>query len=82
MLVIAIGIIGIAALYGDAPRANSTHSRQVEAARLAEAMAERVNANSAGRTGYASVVGVVCVPGMRDKRPRRRCGPGSRMLAG
>jgi type IV pilus assembly protein PilV len=69
MLVIAIGLIGIAALYGDVAQSELDTQPETEAARLAEAMVERVKANSAGRTGYASVVGVVCVTGNRDKRP-------------
>lgn len=69
VLVIAIGLIGIAALYGDiAPPAPADVPR-MEAARLAEAIAERVRTNAEGRSGYASIVGVVCVTPRKATRP-------------
>jgi type IV pilus assembly protein PilV len=60
ILVIAIGLIGIAALYGDPGRTTSAVEPRTQAEQLARTIAERVLANAAGRTGYASIVGVIC----------------------
>lgn len=69
ILLIVIGLIGIAALYSDTAPATPADVPRMQAARLAEAIAERVSANAAGRLGYASVVGVVCEPQKKIKRP-------------
>lgn len=70
VLVIAIGLIGIAALYSEALQADLETDPRAQAARLAHEMADRVNANAAGRAGYASVVGVLCVTEKRDRKPQ------------
>ena len=68
LLVVGIGLIGVAALYGEAMQTEIDTHPQAQAARLAQFMAEKVTANTAGRTGYANVIGVVCTE-MRDARP-------------
>jgi type IV pilus assembly protein PilV len=68
LLVIGIGLIGIAALYGETADPDPEAKPRLQAEQLAQTMAERVRVNSAGRAGYASIVGVVCVP---DKKPPR-----------
>lgn len=62
ILVIGIGLIGIAALYGDTAHIAPEDVPRIQAAHLAEKIAGRVSANDAGRAGYASIVGVVCEP--------------------
>jgi len=68
LLVVGIGLVGIAALYGEAMQTELDTHPQAQAARLAQIMAEKVNANTAGRTGYANVIGVLCTE-TRDVRP-------------
>lgn len=69
VLVVAIGLIGIASLYGEAVQTELESEPRSRAAQLAQSMAERVNANAAGRSGYASVIGVLCEPAGRKTRP-------------
>lgn len=68
LLIVAVALIGIAALYVD----SASHTRESEprlrAAELAEQIAARIKANPVGRTGYASVIGVVC---NKDAQPKR-----------
>lgn len=66
LLVMAAGIIGIAALYSDAAQTNSEAQLHTRAAELAAEIAKRIEENSAGRVGYAGTVGVLCAP---DARP-------------
>ena len=68
ILVIGIGLIGIAALYGETAAPDPETLPRLQAEKLAQTIAERVKVNSTGRAGYASMVGVVCVP---DKKPPR-----------
>ena len=68
LLVVAITIIGIAALYGESSQTEQESNPQAQAARLAQVMAERIEANTAGRTGYANVIGVLCTE-KKDPRP-------------
>lgn len=68
LLIIAIALIGIAALYTDTTETTREAEPRVRAAELAEEIAERVRANPAGRTGYASVVGVKCDQNAKPKR--------------
>jgi len=71
VLVIAIGLIGIAALYSEALQTELGTNPRAQAARLAQQMADRVNANAVGRVGYASVVGVLCTTGSKkDTKPQ------------
>jgi type IV pilus assembly protein PilV len=67
--VVAIGLIGIAALYGEALQTEISSEPRAQAARLAQDMADRISRNTAGRAGYASVVGVLCTVEARDPRP-------------
>lgn len=69
ILVMAIGLIGIAALYGDKVSTDTKPEPRVQAEELAHVMAERVRANAQGRTGYASIVGVVCTTHSKGLRP-------------
>ena len=68
LLIIAIALIGIAALYTDATDTARESEPRVRAAELAQEIAVRIEANPAGRTGYASVVGVVCDQKATPKR--------------
>jgi type IV pilus assembly protein PilV len=70
ILVLGIGLIGIASLYGQAVQEQRDNDPRARAERLAAAMAERVKSNAAGRAGYASVVGVLCVKEPRDTQPQ------------
>lgn len=65
--VVAIAIIGIAALYATETDPHAPVSPRVQAAELAEAMANRIMSNAVGRPGYANVVGVLC-DGPKRKR--------------
>ena len=68
LLMIGVAIIGIAALYADGTGAARVSEPRLRAAELAEQIAARISANPAGRTGYASVVGVVCDEQAKPKR--------------
>lgn len=69
ILVIAVGLIGIAALYSDALRTGYESTPQVLAAELAGAMAKRIESNAAGRIGYLSAIGVICDPAKQPGQP-------------
>lgn len=69
ILVIAIGLIGIAALYSEGLQAELDTQPRAQAAQFAQSVADRVIANATGRAGYASVIGVVCTPGAKPTRP-------------
>jgi type IV pilus modification protein PilV len=69
ILAIGIGLIGIAALYSEGLKAELDTQPRAQAAQFAQAIADRILANTAGRVGYASVVGVVCTPGANTTRP-------------
>ena len=68
LLMVGVAIIGIAALYADGTGAARVSEPRLRAAELAEQIAARISANPAGRTGYASVVGVVCDEQAKPKR--------------
>lgn len=68
LLVVAIGVIGVAALYGEAMHTEVDTHPQAQAARLAQEMSLRIEVNAAGRSGYANVIGVLCTEA-RDSRP-------------
>lgn len=70
LLVIAVGIVGVAALYSDQTHIPSDARLPLRAAELAEAMAQRIRATSEGRDGFATTVGVVCDPGKKPKLPQ------------
>lgn len=60
LLVMAVGVIGVAALYSETVGADTDMRLQLRAAELAEQIADRIAANEAGRIGYVGTVGVVC----------------------
>lgn len=68
LLIMAVALIGIAALYADTTEAARGSEPRLRAAEMAEQIAARITANPSGRTGYASVVGVVCD---RQAKPKR-----------
>lgn len=72
LLVIAVGIVGIAALYSDQTHIPSDARLPLRAAELAEVMAERIRATPEGRDGFATTVGVVCDPKKKLKLPQDR----------
>lgn len=72
LLVIAVGIVGIAALYSDQTHIPTDARLPLRAAELAELMAERIRATSEGRDGFATTVGVVCDPKKKLKLPQDR----------
>jgi type IV pilus assembly protein PilV len=67
LLVIAVGVIGVAALYLDNVHASPERQLHLQAADLAESIAVRIRENSAGRVGYAGTIGVVCDSRARSK---------------
>lgn len=68
ILVIAIGLVGVAALYGETAPPDPEAMPRTTAEQLALTIADRVQVNSAGRLGYASIVGVVCVANRKPTR--------------
>jgi type IV pilus modification protein PilV len=72
LLVIAVGIVGVAALYSDQTHIPTDARLPLRAAELAEVMAERIRATSEGRDGFATTVGVVCDPKKKLKLPQDR----------
>ena len=69
ILVIAIGLIGVAALYSEGIRKGRAAEPQTQAAELAASIAARIEANSSGRIGYISAIGVVCDANAKPKQP-------------
>lgn len=69
LAVIAVGIIGVAALYADGIRTGTLSEPRSRAAELAEFIAQRITDNTAGRIGYVSAIGVVCDPDKRVDSP-------------
>lgn len=70
LLVMAVGIVGVAALYSDQTHIPSDARLPLRAAELAEVMAQRIRATAEGRDGFATTVGVVCDPGKKPKLPQ------------
>jgi len=60
LLVIAVGIVGVAALYSDQTHIRADARLPLRAAELAEIMAQRIRATAEGRDGFATTVGVLC----------------------
>ena len=60
LLVMAVGIIGIAALYSDQVQTNPEAQLHREAAALADQIAERIRATKEGHAGFATTIGVLC----------------------
>lgn len=70
LLVIAVAVIGIAALYSDQTHIRADARLPLRAAELAEQMAARIRATSEGRDGFATTVGVICDPNANVKLPQ------------
>jgi type IV pilus modification protein PilV len=70
LLVIAVAIVGIAALYSDQAHTRPDAHLPLLAAELAETMADRIRATSEGREGFATTVGVVCNPKKKPRLPQ------------
>jgi type IV pilus assembly protein PilV len=60
LLVMGVGIVGIAALYSDEVHTNPETELREQAAKLAEQIAVRIRETKEGRVGFAGTVGVVC----------------------
>ena len=60
LLVMAVGIIGIAALYSDQVHTDPDAQLHLEAAALAEQIAERIRETKEGHAGFATTIGVLC----------------------
>ncbi|MET0534616.1 MAG: hypothetical protein ABW171_10355 [Steroidobacter sp.] len=69
LLVIAVGIIGVAALYSDQTHIPADARLPLLAAELAEGMAQRILTTNDGRDGFATTVGVICNPDKKFKSP-------------
>jgi type IV pilus assembly protein PilV len=68
LMVIAVGVIGVAALYTEGVSNTARTDPRTIAAELAESIGERIRANAAGRSGYARVMGIVCNPSAKPRR--------------
>lgn len=67
LLVMAVGVIGIAALYSDQVQTRPESQLHLEAAALADAIAARIRATKDGHAGFATTVGVLCNPRFTPK---------------
>ena len=72
LIVIGVGVIGVAALYTEGVNNTARTDPRTIAAELAENIAERIRANSAGRSGYARVMGIVCNPAAKPNGADRQ----------
>ena len=72
LVVIAVGIIGVAALYTEGVDNTARNDLRTIAAELAESIAERIRTNPTGRSGYARAMGTVCKPGTKQKGPEEQ----------
>ena len=70
LLVMAVGIIGIAALYSDQVQTNPDAELHREAAALAEQIAERIRGTKEGHAGFATTIGVLCDQQSKLKLPQ------------
>ena len=70
LLVMAAGIIGIAALYSDQVQTDPEAQLHHEAAQLAEQIAERIRDTKEGHSGFATTIGVLCDQQSRLKLPQ------------
>lgn len=69
LLVMAVGIIGIASLYSDQVHSNPEAQLQREAATLAEQIAKRIRETKEGHAGFATTIGVLCDRQSAPKQP-------------
>jgi type IV pilus assembly protein PilV len=72
LIVIGVGVIGVAALYTEGVESTARTDLRTIAAELGESIAERIRVNDAGRSGYARVMGIVCNPSARPKGADRQ----------
>jgi len=72
LLVMAVGIIGIAALYSDQAQTNPDAQLHREAAELAEQIADRIRQTKEGHAGFATTIGVLCDQQAKLKLPQER----------
>lgn len=70
LLVMAVGVIGVAALYVDNVHVAPEDQLHLQATELADAIAARIRANAAGRFGYVSTIGVVCNAKAKLRNPQ------------
>lgn len=70
LLVMAVAIVGIAALYSDQTQIPADARLPLRAAELAELMAERIRTTSEGRDGFATTVGVICDAKVKTPLPQ------------
>lgn len=70
LLVMAVAIVGIAALYSDQTHIPADARLPLRAAELAEQMAERIRATAEGRDGFATTVGVICNEKAKTRTPQ------------
>lgn len=69
LLVLSIGMLGIAALYVESLRAGRTALLRTSAVNLAADMADRIRANRAGGLAYEGAAGVLCNPALGAAAP-------------
>lgn len=70
LLVMAVAIVGIAALYSDQAHIPADARLPLRASELAEQMAERIRATPEGRDGFATTVGVICNDKAKPRTPQ------------
>ena len=70
LLVMAVAIVGIAALYSDQTHIPPDARLPLRAAELAELMADRIRTTTDGRDGFATTVGVVCGAKKKTRLPQ------------
>ena len=70
LLVMAVGIIGIASLYSDQVQSNPELQLQLEAATLADQIAKRIQETKEGHAGFATTIGVLCDQQSAPKLPQ------------
>jgi hypothetical protein len=70
LLVMAVGVIGVAALYLDNVHVAPRDQLHLQATELADAIAARIRANAEGRLGYVSTIGVLCNAKAKRRNPQ------------
>jgi type IV pilus modification protein PilV len=70
LLVMAVAIVGIAALYSDQTHIPADARLPLRAAELADQMADIIRATTEGRDGFATTVGVICSEKAKTKSPQ------------
>lgn len=69
LLVMAVGFIGVAALYAEQAQTNPEMQLHMKAAALADEIAARVRATKEGRAGFATTIGIICGGRPQPKQP-------------